>query len=169
MILGVCVLVVFCAPNLVSCAPKPVPVQEPVSAPIIYPINNQTKEQQERDEYECYKWAKNQSGFDPVSTQTASTPPPEPQKKDRTVLRSAARSAAMGAAVGGITGNSDDAKEGAQVGAAVGGLSGAFRKRDASRQQEAAAQNQTAQMTGQNSTYARAFAACMGGRGYNVQ
>ncbi len=33
----------------------------------IFPANGQTKEQQEKDEFDCYKWAVEQSGVDPIS------------------------------------------------------------------------------------------------------
>jgi hypothetical protein len=33
---------------------------------IIYPKNGQTKEQQAADQFECYNWAKGQTGFDPT-------------------------------------------------------------------------------------------------------
>ena len=33
---------------------------------IIYPKNGQTKDQQAADQYECYGWAKGQTGFDPT-------------------------------------------------------------------------------------------------------
>jgi hypothetical protein len=31
----------------------------------VYPSKGQSKEQQEQDEFGCYKWAKEQTGFDP--------------------------------------------------------------------------------------------------------
>jgi hypothetical protein len=33
---------------------------------IIYPKNGQSKDQQAADQYECYNWAKSQTGFDPT-------------------------------------------------------------------------------------------------------
>lgn len=33
---------------------------------IIYPAADQSAEQQDKDEYECYRWAKAQSGYDPT-------------------------------------------------------------------------------------------------------
>lgn len=33
---------------------------------IVYPKSGQTKEQQAADDYECHRWAKGQSGFDPA-------------------------------------------------------------------------------------------------------
>ena len=39
---------------------------DPQSDLIIYPKNGQTKDQQAADQYECYGWAKGQTGFDPT-------------------------------------------------------------------------------------------------------
>lgn len=33
---------------------------------IIYPAKGQSQEQMEKDKYECYKWAKQQTGVDPM-------------------------------------------------------------------------------------------------------
>ncbi len=38
--------------------------------PIIYPSKGQSAEQQEKDKFECYSWAKQQSGFDPMKQPT---------------------------------------------------------------------------------------------------
>ena len=32
----------------------------------VYPSKGQTKDQQEQDEFACYKWGKEQTGFDPT-------------------------------------------------------------------------------------------------------
>ena len=43
----------------------------------VFPKNAQTKEQQEQDEFACYKWAKEQTGFDPNKpVEQASAPAP---------------------------------------------------------------------------------------------
>ena len=34
----------------------------------VYPSKGQTKDQQEQDEFACYKWGKEQTGFDPTQT-----------------------------------------------------------------------------------------------------
>ena len=43
---------------------------------VVYPAEGQSNEQMDKDKYECYSWAKGQSGFDPMAPPTASTPPP---------------------------------------------------------------------------------------------
>ena len=52
-------------------APSPPPdgAQSDLSAQsdlITYPKNGQTKEQQAADQFECFNWAKGQTGFDPT-------------------------------------------------------------------------------------------------------
>ena len=44
---------------------------------VIYPAKGQNNEQMEKDKYECYQWAKQQTGFDPMQQPQASTPPPQ--------------------------------------------------------------------------------------------
>lgn len=132
---------------------------------VIYPTKNQTREQQDKDNFECYGWAKQQSGFDPMAPPTASAPPPQQQAPKG----GAGRGALRGAAVGGIVDGSDGAKTGAAAGAVVGGV----RRRDQRRQQQVEQQQyeqqQAAQYQGNRDSYNRAYAACMDGRGYSVR
>jgi len=118
----------------------------------VYPQKGQSAEQQNKDSYECYGWAKSQSGVDPGA------PPPSAQagQHARGAVGGAARGAALGAAVGAIGG---DAGKGAAAGAVVGGVGG--------RRRSVAAQQQQQQAT--RSAYDQAFAACMEGRGYTVR
>jgi outer membrane protein with glycine zipper len=128
----------------------------------VYPGKGQTKEQQEQDEFACYKWAKEQTGFDPTQpVQQAAAPPPP----GREVGRGAARGAAVGAIGGAIGG---DAGKGAAIGAGVGAAAGVARRRNAEREQQAAQQQATQQHQASINGYKRAFSACMTGRGYTV-
>ena len=43
----------------------------------IYPTKGQSQEQMEKDKYDCYQWAKKESGFDPMALPTATAPPPQ--------------------------------------------------------------------------------------------
>ena len=132
----------------------------------VYPKNNQTPEQQQKDEGECYAWAKNQTGFDPMATPRATEPAPQVESRsaDGTLLRGAAR----GAAVGAILGNSDDAKKGAAAGAAISGM----RRRDRQRQQQNDRdrweQEQAAIYAEKRNNYNRAFKGCMEARDYSL-
>lgn len=134
------------------------------NAPVIYPARSQSSQQMEKDKYECYTWAKNQSGFDPMQAQQA--PPPASQGPTGERLRGAAAGAAGGAAIGAIAG---DTGKGAAIGAVSGGLIGGMRKRQKRRQQEEARQQQAASVAAGKSSYDRAFAACLEGRGYTVK
>jgi Glycine-zipper domain len=135
----------------------------------VYPAKGQSQAQQDRDQSECRSWAMSQTGVDPSRPQTAmpgTTASAPYQPSQRHVVRGAARGAALGAAGGAITG---DAGTGAAAGAAMGGLAGGFRRRDERRRQYAQ-QQATAQASQQSRTtsYYRAMAACLQGRGYTV-
>ena len=130
----------------------------------IYPEKGQSKEQQQKDEYEWYNWGKQQSGFDPMARPTATSPPPE--QTSHGALGGAARGAAVGAVGGAIGG---DAGKGAAIGAAAGGMVGGMRRRQDRRRQQDWEQQQAAQYNQGRSEYNRAFGACMSGRGYTVK
>jgi len=128
-----------------------------------YPSKGQSASQQNRDEGECYAWAKKQTGIDPVATAGAPAPPSGPAAGGGERVRGAARGAVGGAAVGAIAG---DAGKGAGVGAVVGTMAGGRQ----ARQNKAAQQQQAEQAKTQTlQTFNRAFGACMEGRGYVVK
>ena len=137
---------------------------------VIYPAQGQTQEQLEKDKYECYTWAKQQSGFDPMQQPTATTPPPQQQAQKGGVVRGGARGALVGVTAGAIAG---DAGKGAAIGAGVGALGGGMRKRDQQRQQTQAQQQweqqETATYAKNRDAYNRAHGACLEGRGYSVK
>jgi hypothetical protein len=128
----------------------------------VFPKSGQTKEQQEQDEFTCYKWAKEQTGFDPNKpVEQAAAPAPK---------GGAASGAAKGAAVGAIGGAiGGDAGKGAAVGAGVGAAAGAHKRRKGEKQQEAAQQQAAKQQEASVGGYQRAFGACMEGKGYTVK
>lgn len=110
-----------------------------------YPAKGQTAEQVLRDQNECQAWAKQQTGFDPL-TDTA-------KGAGIGALIGAAAGAATGAAVGAVTG---DPGKGAAIGAAVGGIGGGV---------VGGGSGYAKSKDG----YDRAYAACMTGRGYTVK
>jgi hypothetical protein len=132
----------------------------------VFPSENQDAQTQEDDEIACYKWAKEQTGVDPLN-------PPQIEAEevdtgpDGTAVRSAARGAAAGAAIGAIAG---DAGKGAAIGAAAGGMGGigAKRHKNAAAQQQAEA-NAAAQEQELMNNFKKAFSACMEGKGYTVK
>ncbi len=124
----------------------------PAQQVFVYPQKGQSQQQQDIDNAECTRWAKQQSGVDP----NAPTPQAGLGSNARGTVGGAARGAAVGAAVGAIAG---DAGKGAGAGAVVGGVAG---RRGSKKNKQAAAAETT-------NTYQRAFAACMDGRGYSVK
>ena len=127
----------------------------------VYPSKGQTKEQQEQDEFACYKWGKEQTGFDPTQTVQQVAPP----QQQGQVVGGAARGAALGAIGGAIGGN---AGKGAAIGAAVGGGS----RRNAPQRSGQTSRGRSAASSGEIrrrlAGYKRAFSACMTARGYTV-
>jgi hypothetical protein len=131
---------------------------------MIFPNNNQSQAQQDQDNGECNRWAKNQSGFDPAAS--AGAPPSSGQAKKGGVGRGAMRGAAGGAVVGAITGN---AGKGAAIGAAGGGMVGGMRRNDQRRDQQSADQQWANQQRAGRDSYNRALSACLEGKGYTVR
>lgn len=132
--------------------------------PIIYPKKGQSQDQLKKDRFECYEWAKGQTGFDPMAASGAAAPPPQGTRA--TPLRGAAGGAALGAIGGAIGGN---AGKGAAIGAGTGALVGGVRRRRQENMQQQAAQDQSAAQANRMNQYNRAFGACMEGRGYTVK
>ena len=124
---------------------------------IVYPASGQSKEQQMADEGECFAWAKDNTGIDPMAQQA---PPPQQAPKG-----GLGRGALRGAAIGGIVDGSDGAKTGAAVGATIGGI----RRADQNRQQAAQQQQYQQSEAAKRDTFNRAYTACLTGRGYSVQ
>ena len=129
---------------------------------IAYPARGQSQEQQERDRFDCYNWAVQQTGFNSQMQQSGSTAPPPPTGG---ALPGAAKGAALGAVGGAIGGN---AGKGAAIGAGVGGTFGAMRRRDAEAQQQQAQAQQAAANSQRSAGFNRAMGACLQGRGYTV-
>ena len=158
-------------------APAPAMAAAPIPSQslgmLVYPAQNQTKEQQLADEQACYAWANQQTGIDPakVKANPDSAARAAGAKMDSAAtgaaVGGAARGAAGGAAIGAITGG--DAGEGAAVGAAVGAVRGRRAKKQAVAQAEqqgaAQANAQAAQLI---DTFKKAMTVCLQGKGYTV-
>ncbi len=130
---------------------------------IAYPARGQSQEQQERDRFDCYNWAVQQTGYNPQAQQYGSTAPPAYGGPD--ALRGATGGAALGA-IGGAIGGS--AGKGAAIGALAGGVFGGLRRREMEMQQEQMQQREAAAAAHQRAGFNRAEAACLRGRGYSV-
>lgn len=132
---------------------------------MIYPKEGQDKDQQELDEFQCYGWAKDQSGFDPMAVPTATAPPPEQEAAKGGLVRGAAG----GAAVGAIIDGGDGAAKGAAAGAVLGGMRRNSQNRSQAQKQQNWEQEQAQQYAAKRNSYNRAYAACLEGRGYTVR
>lgn len=179
---------------------EPPPAQAPLPPPptfsaaqkinmFAYPKNNQSRDQQLRDELDCYNLSQQQTGVNPAvpapaaptsadiaTAQQQSTNEAQQVRGGR--VRGAAGGAAGGAMIGAIAGN---AGKGAAIGAVAGTMGGGVRQR----QTNAAMKQQAAQQGGsqvqQNyaqakaaydqsmNTFKRAFGACMDARAYSVK
>jgi hypothetical protein len=139
---------------------------------IVFPAKGQSQEQMEKDKYDCYTWAKQQTGFDPMQSQPpAQAAPAQSQGPQGERIKGAARGAAVGAVVGEIA--NDDAGKGAAAGAAGGVMVGGMKSRQSRRQQAQTQQQQIQQQDAaydqKRSTYNRALGACLEGKGYTVK
>jgi nitrate/nitrite transporter NarK len=143
--------------------------------PIIYPAQGQSQDQLEKDKFECYTWAKGETGFDPMQVPTASSPAPSQEKKSvgGSALKSGAVGGIGGAVIGGIAGGKKKARKGALIGGLAGGALGGARSSSQNRQAEADRkqweQQQANQYMRQRNDYNRAYSACLSGRGYTVK
>jgi hypothetical protein len=137
---------------------------------IIFPNNNQSDEQMEKDKFQCYTWARDRTGFDPMQRATTTTAPPQRGASQGGVVRGGARGALVGTAAGAIAGNTG---RGAAIGASSGALVGGMRRRDQRRQEQQAQQDwanrEVANYEARRNEYNRAFSACMEGRDYTVR
>ena len=130
---------------------------------IVYPAKGQSAEQQNRDEGECYSWAKQQTGIDPMAVASKPTKEEGPAVGGGERVKGAAGGALGGLAIGAIAG---DAGKGAAIGAVGGTLIGGHRarKNKAAREQQA---EQSKSSTLQH--FNKAFGVCLEGRGYTVK
>ena len=141
--------------------------------PIVYPAEGQSQDQMEQDKFECYRWARDQTGFDPMRTPTATSSRPAKEKEVWGAGKTGVAGAAGGAIIGGIAGGGKGAGRGALIGGAGGALIGGMR-RSSQRDREEQRREQWEREQANNyararNEYNRAFAACMTGRGYTVK
>jgi hypothetical protein len=132
----------------------------------VYPTKNQSKQKQKEDEFECYKWAAEQSGIDPLNPPKVEAEPVQ-SGPNGSAVRGAARGAAAGAAIGAISG---DAGEGAAIGAVAGGARGVGQGRKNKAQANQKAQQDAANKKQEvQNDYKKAFSVCMEGKGYTIK
>jgi len=137
---------------------------------VIYPSEGQDEQLQMTDQLECYRWATQQTNWDPyvaydqlveqgyAAQQTA-------EQAQGGLIRGAAGGAVMGLAIGAIAG---DAGKGAAIGAAAGGLVGGRRSRRAQAEAQAKADAAIEAFDKEMHVWDRNYVACMQGRKYTV-
>ena len=127
---------------------------------VIYPAAGQDADQQAADEAQCFVWAKNASGVDPLTAAPGQVDAPEQARGG------ALRGAALGAVIGEIA--DDEAGEGAAAGAAAG----AARQRRRNRRAQAEASNAQDALDDAHAAdmelFDRHYVVCMKGRDYVV-
>ncbi len=132
----------------------------------VYPAKGQSQQQQKEDEFECYKWAIEQSGIDPLNLPKVEAPPPQTGPTGGAVV-GAAKGAAAGAAIGAIAG---DAGKGAAIGATAGALAGRRSGKQAQAQQNQQAQaSAAASEQAMKDSFVKAFSVCLEGKGYSIK
>ena len=160
--------------------------------PFIYPSKGQTASQEQKDKNECYGWASEQTGFDPVQElegqqAAAARARQQSQQAQQTAEQQigSTQGQGIGGAVGGAVGGTiigaiaGDAGKGAAIGSAVGLLAGWHRRREeeiAAANQQLQTQQQIASQSAQQlaasqqklANYNLAFKTCMQGRGYTL-
>ncbi len=132
----------------------------------VFPAKDQTAEQQSQDEFECYKWAVEQSGYDPINPTKVQAEKVD-TSPDGSAVRGAARGAAAGAAIGAIAG---DTGKGAAIGAAAGAIRGRRHKKVSDAyEQEAVKEDAAAQSKALEDGFKKAYSVCLEGKGYTVK
>jgi len=157
------------APAPSSAAPAAAPAQKSLSQNAglyVFPAKEQTKEVQAKDETDCYAWAKQSTGTDPLAPAQAEAPAQAPDQKGGAV-KGGAKGAAAGALIGAAAG---DAGKGAAIGAAAGGVAGRSKQTKGNAAADQKAQDQQKQAAANVKTeFNKAFGACLEGKGYTVK
>ena len=153
---------------------EPAPVASPVNLTKVYfyPAQGQSEAQQDRDRYDCYVWATDETGFDPAR-QIA------PREARATVVparspgETVAAAAAVGAVIGAVAADRGDGAQGAVVGAMAGTVVGAVAANAEASEARAVAERNNSRGVGRHereaAEYRRAMSACLEGRGYSVR
>jgi len=137
---------------------------------MVYPAKGQSPEQMQKDKYECYEWARGQSGFDPMAPPPSAPSQAPESNTGEAVAGGAVKGALLGTLIGGIAGGNwgHGAAYGAAAGGLFGGVSSSSQNKSAEQAQQQREQQQAAAYQQGRNNYNRAYAACMQGRGYTV-
>jgi hypothetical protein len=162
-------------PPRVVQAPPPAPQAAALPPLYFYPERGQGDEQQDRDRYECYRWAERETGTDPGMTTVTRSPEPV----SGTVSRDpgvVVAGAATGAVVGSVLSSGRNGGRGMVLGAIFGGLLGASAEEARAQETERALEARRRDWQAREDArlqpvegFRRAMSACMAGRGYTVR
>jgi hypothetical protein len=131
----------------------------------VFPAKGQSQSTQKKDEFDCYMWAIEQSGIDPLNLPKVEAPVQSGPTGG--AVKGAAKGAAAGAAIGAIAGD-------AGKGAAIGATAGAMKGRQSGKQAQAQANQQaqasaTATEQEMKNNFNKAFSVCIEGKGYTIK
>jgi Glycine zipper 2TM domain len=147
--------------------PPPPPMPPPQHPAVyFYPELSQSEAKQDRDRYECYRWAVRETGVDPGMTPVRGVPPPP-----RAAVRDGAEvvaGAATGAIVGAAVSSPHNTGQGMVLGAIFGTMLGAAAHEARVQSAEQAYARHVAAQQVPIDNFRRAMGACMTGRGYRV-
>lgn len=152
-----------------AAAPPPLPAGR--LGLFVYPSKNQDRNQQSQDEIQCYAWAQQQTGVDPMTlTADPNTAAAVQQQASAasqgTAVKSTAKGAVAGTAIGAIAG---DTGKGAAIGATAGAMRGVSKKAAAEKQAaEKGQQAAQAEAQAKMDAFKKAMTACLTGHGYAV-
>jgi hypothetical protein len=141
---------------------------------VFYPEQGQSAGLQDRDRYECYRWASAQTGADPglAPTRLPPRPGPAPDVRDGSdVAAGAVTGAVLGAALSSPHKAGDRAAAGAVVGLLLGAIAQESRAQAVERAQarrEERYDQASAAARAPADHFRRAMSACMSSRGYRV-
>ena len=166
--------------------------QEPAAAPPApsvsrylglhaFPAKDQVAAQQQKDELECYRWAVQDSGFDPLAAAGEQPPvsaPPSARQDAPSTAGGAAKGAVAGAAAGALIGAlAGDTSKGAGIGAGTGLLGGIAiakhkqkeARKEADREQASQQAATKAETQQKLDGFKKAYGACMEAKSYVVK
>ena len=137
----------------------------------LYPKNNQSAEQQNKDTTECLLFANDQTGIDLDTFKKTGQNAEEKQAaqpKKGGAVKGAAKGAAAGAVVGEIA--NDDAGKGAGVGAAAGAVAGRRAQKKGEKQAAQAQKDAEAKaLADAKETVKKPLFACLDAKGYSAK
>lgn len=140
-----------------------------------YPMHGQSPAQEDRDRFECHRWAAEKSGFDPGRAAYANPPRRQVEvvrepSSDANAGVGLIAGAAIGSAIAGSGHRTEGAVLGAIAGAAIGAAAEAADNERATQRYEYVDAPRVDRSDRRDAAnFRRAMTACMQGRGYQVR